>query len=107
MTTPLFPPFWKLLTGNRGGPSRAIILRTLKEEPQNANQLSKRLKLSYKTITHHLEILQKNHLVRTIQDGYGTTYCLSQAMASNYRLIEKQISETAIENATQTFSTSN
>jgi DNA-binding transcriptional ArsR family regulator len=90
MTNPIFPTCWKIVTGTRGGPSRANILRTLKGEPQNANQLSKRLKLSYKTVTHHLEILQKNNLVVTIQDGYSTTYRLSQTMANNIDLLRKE-----------------
>ena len=78
-----------LIAGTRGGPTRAKIIETLKETPQNANQLANQLKLDYRTIRHHLKVLEKNKIVTTAGEGYGTTYFLSQVMEENYALFEE------------------
>ena len=76
-----------LIAGTRGGPTRAKILEALKETPQNANQLATLLKMDYKTMRHHLEVLEKNKT--SVGDRYGATYFLSQVMEDNYILFEE------------------
>jgi len=61
----------------------------LRETPQNANQLSKSLEMDYRTIRHHLKVLQKNKLVTKAGDRYGTTYFLSRPLEENYVLFEE------------------
>jgi DNA-binding transcriptional ArsR family regulator len=78
-----------LITGTRGGMTRARIIKALKEKPQNANQLASLLKLDYRTIRHHLEVLHKNRLIISFGDRYGATYFLSPAMEMNYSLFEE------------------
>ena len=78
-----------LISGTRGGPTRALIIHTLRETPQNANQLSKSLEMDYRTIRHHLKVLQKNKLVTKAGDRYGTTYFLSPPLEENYILFEE------------------
>ena len=78
-----------LIAGTRGGPTRAKMIETLKETPQNANQLATALKMDYKTMRHHLEILEKNKLIISVGDRYGATYFLSQTMEDNYVLFEE------------------
>jgi DNA-binding transcriptional ArsR family regulator len=78
-----------LIAGTRGGPTRAKIIETLKETPQNANQLATALKMDYRTIRHHLKVLEKNKIVTTAGEGYGTTYFLSPVMEDNYVLFEE------------------
>ena len=78
-----------LIAGTRGGPTRAKIIQTLKETPQNANQLANLLEMDYRTITHHLTILQKNRIVTSAGDRYGTTYFLSPEMEEQYGLFEE------------------
>jgi DNA-binding transcriptional ArsR family regulator len=78
-----------LIAGTRGGPTRAKIIEILKETPQNANQLATALKMDYRTIRHHLKVLEKNKLITTAGEGYGTTYFLSPAMEDNYALFEE------------------
>jgi DNA-binding transcriptional ArsR family regulator len=78
-----------LIAGTRGGPTRAKIIETLKETPQNANQLATALKMDYRTIRHHLKVLEKNKIVTTAGEGYGTTYFLSPVMEDNYALFEE------------------
>jgi DNA-binding transcriptional ArsR family regulator len=78
-----------LIAGTKGGPTRARIIATLKESPQNANQLATLLGMDYRTIRHHLNVLQKNKIITTVGEGYGMTYFLSQAMEENYVMFEE------------------
>jgi len=78
-----------LIAGTRGGLTRAKIIKALKETPQNANQLANLLRMDYRTIRHHLEVLEKNKIVTSVGEGYGTTYFLSPAMEENYALFEE------------------
>jgi DNA-binding transcriptional ArsR family regulator len=78
-----------LIAGTRGGLTRARILEILKETPQNANQLAGLLKMDYRTIRHHLDVLQKNRLITSMGEGYGMTYFLSPAMEENYAVFQE------------------
>jgi DNA-binding transcriptional ArsR family regulator len=78
-----------LIAGTRGGPTRARMIEVLKETPQNANQLATLLKMDYKTMRHHLEVLEKNKIITSVGDRYGATYFLSQVMEDNYYLFEE------------------
>ena len=78
-----------LIAGTRGGPTRAKIIEILKETPQNANQLANQLGMDYRTIRHHLKVLEKNRIITTAGEGYGTTYFLSPAMEEHYGLFEE------------------
>lgn len=78
-----------LIAGTRGGPTRAKIIEALKESPQNANQLATLLKMDYKTMRHHLDVLEKNKMLTSVGDRYGATYFLSQTLEDNYALFEE------------------
>ncbi len=78
-----------LIAGTRGGPTRAKIIEALRETPQNANQLATLLKMDYKTMRHHLEVLEKNKIITSVGDRYGATYFLSQTMEDNYAVFEE------------------
>ena len=78
-----------LIAGTRGGVTRAKIIETIKESPQNANQLATLLEMDYRTIRHHLKILQKNRIITSAGNGYGTTYFLTSEMEENYGLFEE------------------
>ena len=78
-----------LIAGTRGGATRAKIIQTLKETPQNANQLANQLGMDYRTIRHHLKVLEKNKMITTAGEGYGITYFLSPALEENYVLFEE------------------
>lgn len=73
-----------LIAGTRGGLTRAKIIETLRENPQNANQLANFLEMDYRTIRHHTKILEKNKLITSAGKGYGTTYFLSVELEENY-----------------------
>jgi len=78
-----------LIVGTRGGTSRAKIIQALNETPQNANQLANLLGMDYRTIRHHLQVLEKNRIITAAGEGYGITYFLSPAMEENYGEFEE------------------
>jgi DNA-binding transcriptional ArsR family regulator len=78
-----------LIAGTRGGATRAKIIKALRETPKNANQLANQLGMDYRTIRHHLKVLEKNRIITTVGEGYGTTYFLSPALEENYGLFEE------------------
>ena len=82
-----------LITGTKGGKTRAQIIKTLKESPQNSNQLATALKVNYKTIRHHISILEKNKLVLSAGGHYSTAYFLTELMEENYGIFEEMASK--------------
>jgi len=78
-----------LIAGTRGGITRAKMIEALRERPQNANQLANLLEMDYRTIRHHLEVLEKNRLIVSAGDRYGTTYFLARELEENYALFEE------------------
>lgn len=85
---------WYVLTGTRGGPNRLRILRALREQPQNANQLAEDLKLDYKTVRHHLDVLVENNILKNSGDDYGAVY-LPTYQARHHRETIEEISDKA------------
>lgn len=79
---------WEMLAGARGGRNRARILQALAERPRNANQLADDLGLAYKTVRHHLEVLQENELVRSTGADYGTVYLLTDRVRDHWDTVE-------------------
>ncbi|MGN1362168.1 MAG: ArsR/SmtB family transcription factor [Methanobrevibacter sp.] len=80
---------WWIITAKRGGINRAKIIQKLHEKPYNANRLSKELDLDYKTIKHHINILEENKIIKGVGDNYGKLYFLEDYIEKNYNIFEK------------------
>jgi len=65
---------WYVFFATRGGESRIRIVDKLAERPYNINQLSKELKMDYKTILHHIKVLEDNKIILPEEKKYGTIY---------------------------------
>jgi predicted ArsR family transcriptional regulator len=68
---------WYLLTATRGGQNRARIIRALSDQPMNANELANHLDLGYKTIRHHLEMLEDHDVVEAGGGDYAKLYFIT------------------------------
>ena len=79
-----------LLVGSKGGRNRIQIIKLLRDEPMNANRICERLSLDYKTIQHHLKVLEENNVVVTSSKGaYGAMYFLTPYLEKNITVIEE------------------
>ena len=81
--------FWFIFAGSRGGINRLKIISTLKDNPQNTNQLAKEIGLDYKAIQHHIRILEKNNLIIKIGEKYGVRYSLSSFLEVNMETFDE------------------
>lgn len=76
---------WYLIAGTRGGETRGMIISFLKDTPSNANKITGALSLDYKTVRHHLDILEKNRIILAINKGnYGAVYFLTPEFEKEY-----------------------
>ena len=85
---------WFLFAGTRGGDNRIKILDLLIKNPLNINKISEELQLDYKTIQHHMRILEKNNLITRMGDKYGILYFISNYLEKNiesYYNIKKKL----------------
>jgi len=81
---------WYLICSTKGGANRARLLQLINQRPSNANQISIDLRLDYKTVIHHLKVLQENGLILTDQEkSYGATYFLTPLMDRNYEILKE------------------
>ena len=53
---------------------RAMILRELLSKPMNANQLSGKFGVDYKTVVHHIEVLLKMNWITRSMEKYGELF---------------------------------
>ncbi len=72
-----------LIAGTRGGITRGRIIQYIRENPCNANKLAESLKIDYKTVRHHIDVLLKHRIIVNIGEGYGRQFHLSEYMKAN------------------------
>ena len=73
---------WILVSTN-GGENRYKILSLLIRQPMNAHELSVSLNMSYKTVRHHLSMLEKHGLISDMGNGYGNIFFSSEFLDDN------------------------
>lgn len=74
---------WFLFAGTRGGLNRLRLVKAIKEKPMNTNQLAKELRLDYKAIRHHINLLEKNNIITKEGEKYGAIYFISPFLEVN------------------------
>ena len=81
---------WYLVAGTKGGETRGRIIDLIRKKPSNANKIAEILKLDYKTIRHHIDVLEKNNIIAAINKGkYGAVYFLSEFMQANIQIFNE------------------
>lgn len=80
---------WHLLGGTRGGPQRIRILQALRDRPYNTNQLATLLATDYKTMAHHLRVLEENRLISSTGDQYGAVFLFTKDMEESILELER------------------
>ncbi|MCD6536326.1 MAG: hypothetical protein J7K49_04755 [Thaumarchaeota archaeon] len=81
---------FKLLVRMRGSSTRIRILRLL-EKPMNRLMLARQLKLDWKAIDRHVEVLEKKGLIQRLgtRKGRGELYILTEKGRTALELLEK------------------
>lgn len=74
---------WYLFAGSRGGENRIRIIDLIKEQPHNINQLAEALGIDYKSVQHHIGVLEKNNMVTKVGEKYGVLYFISNYLEAN------------------------
>jgi DNA-binding transcriptional ArsR family regulator len=80
---------WWLFQSSVGGPTRVRMVRALRAEPRNAQQLALALELDYTTVRHHLRVLERNHLLEVRGDRYGQVYFIAPNLESHWPALEE------------------
>jgi DNA-binding transcriptional ArsR family regulator len=80
--------FW-LLEGTKGGPTRIQLLSILAKKPMNLHQLAHAAGLDYKTVEHHVELLEKNLVIDHVGSGYGKAYFVSDSVLQEKEVMNK------------------
>jgi DNA-binding transcriptional ArsR family regulator len=81
---------WYLIAGTKGGETRGRIIELIRKKPNNAHMIAKVLKLDYKTVRHHLGVLEKNNIITAVNKGnYGAVYFISEFMDANYTIFKE------------------
>jgi DNA-binding transcriptional ArsR family regulator len=82
-----------VFTATRGGYTRLQIINLLSERPMNTNQLAFEMRLDYKAVQHHLEVLGKNNLVTKLGEKYGATLHLSNYLEANILALDEVVTK--------------
>ncbi len=63
LVMPMKKILWWLIAGTKGGINRARIINVLQKRPYNAHKLAEKLDLDYKTVRHHIKVLEDNNVI--------------------------------------------
>jgi DNA-binding transcriptional ArsR family regulator len=88
---------WQVLAGTRGGSNGIRILRALDERPRNANRLAEEVGLAYRTVRHHLDVLERNGVVTPTDQDYGTVYAPSDRTRDHWDVVERIAEQEEVE----------
>lgn len=80
---------WFVFTGSRGGLNRLKIIKILRENQMNANQIANNLGLDYKAIQHHLRVLEKNNLIGKSGEKYAVMYFIAPLLEVNIEIFDE------------------
>jgi DNA-binding transcriptional ArsR family regulator len=79
---------WWIIAGTKGGINRARIIESIHQRPYNAHQLAEKLNLDYKTVRHHINVLEQNRIISSSGEKYGMMYFLSPQMEESYEIFK-------------------
>ncbi len=78
----------QVFTGMQGRYTRLKIIKRLHEDPRNVNQLADELGLSYKTVEHNINVLEKNNMIDRVGEKYGAIFFLSTLLEDNLDMVD-------------------
>ncbi|MFA6319598.1 MAG: winged helix-turn-helix domain-containing protein [Bacteroidales bacterium] len=82
-----------LILGSKGGETRKKIIFALRKKPSNIHNLALQLKMDYKSIQHHINILTENQLITHMGKSYGKVFFISPELEDQFDLFNKMTGE--------------
>lgn len=76
------------IAGTRGGPVRLDVLKIIAKEKMNISQISIKMGMDYKTIQHHMRVLDKSGFVKKEMSKNESIYSVSDLIRSNNEIME-------------------
>ena len=80
---------WAVFAGSKGATNRIKIINLLTKNPYNINRLSEELHLDYKTIQHHVRVLEANNFIRRDESSYPTIYFIAPLLEASMDIFEE------------------
>jgi len=80
---------WTVFAGSKGATNRIKIINLLTKNPYNINRLSEELHLDYKTIQHHVRVLETNNFVSKTDSSYPIIYFIAPLLESSMEIFEE------------------
>lgn len=81
--------YWYIFAGMKGGPTRIKMVKLILQKPLNINQIKTELGMDYKTIQHHIKVLEENRIIISEDKKYGTAYFSSPLFQQNIQIFEE------------------
>jgi predicted transcriptional regulator len=76
------------IAGTRGGPVRLAVLKVIDRERMNVNQIAIKMGMDYKTIQHHVRVLEKSGFVKKEAAKSENIYSVSDLIKSNTEIMK-------------------
>jgi DNA-binding transcriptional ArsR family regulator len=80
---------WWLFGSSAGAPTRGRIVRAIRTEPKNAQQIALELSVDYTTVRHHLKVLLENRLIESSGPHYGQVYSVAGHVEERWPELER------------------
>ena len=84
---------WVVFAASKGGMTRIKIISHLREIPSNTHQLAKALGFDYKSIQHHIRILERDNLITKVGKTYGAVYFPSVLFEDGEAIFDEIVSK--------------
>lgn len=81
----------EVFTGMQGRYTRLRIIKLLKDEPLNANQIARELGLDYRTVQHNIGVLETKNMITRVGGKYGSIFFLSPLLEDNLDVLDQLI----------------
>lgn len=79
---------WYVLTGSRGGATRATLLAAVADEPMTVGQLAERVDIEYTSARYHLDVLCENDLIEGADEREARTYAPTDEVRREWDVVE-------------------
>lgn len=78
---------WTIFGRSRGGVTRLKLVSIICNKPLNTNQLANKLGIDRRAVLHHVDVLERNNLIRREGRRFGAKIFVSSLMEVHMELL--------------------